>query len=157
MPMQKWLFLFLVFTLSMLGQVPFVPSPTQQTKAYCQVISEYIKAVTRNKEHHFDTLYIGHHEAFPEIKLPLVIEDKIIIVQANETGKTKPQNQPAFVLINIVELKFEIHKADFLVVTFHQGYQPRHNSYVNLHYDTITNDFNLDKEIRFEYVYKKDN
>lgn len=155
--MQKCLFLFLMCTLLTFGQAAFKPSLTQQTKAYCKVISEYIKAVTKNKEPDFDTLYIGYHEASPKIKWPLVIENKTIKLQPYKTSKTKVQYQPSFVLINIIALKVETNEANFMVVTFHKGYQPQHNGYVNLQYNPVTTNFSLDKEIRFEYVYKKKN
>ncbi len=42
-----------------------------------------------------------------------------------------------------------------MIVTFRNGYHPQHNCYVDLKYDAMKKEFELEKEVRFEYSYPK--
>lgn len=151
--MAGLLILISVFPSFIFGQATL--SAEEQTKAYCQVIAEYIKVADKNNSFRFDTLYIGKHEEFPPLKLPGVIQCKKIILLTYKAGDKEPQNKKSFVLINIIELKVTKEKAKFMLVTFHRDYHPQHNCYINLNYDPAGKVFERDGNIRFEYNYPK--
>jgi hypothetical protein len=147
----------LIFFLPLLmsGQQAYSPAKDDVTKVYRQVITEYIKDSKKSKAFTFDTLFIGKHEEFPDIHLPVGIENKKIILLTHHKGDTQPQDRTSFVLINIIERKITKDSADFMLVTFHQGYQPQHNCYIYLKYDPVAKEFKLGKPIRYDYVYPK--
>ena len=136
-------------------QSPFTPSKEEQTKAYSQVITEYIKAVSTPDQLHFDTLFVGHHPDFPQIEFPETIESKKIILMDIEKPEEKLVNNASYVLINIAEQKFTEDRVEFILVTFHQGNHPQHNCYINLTYNAPKSTYELDKKIVFEYPYAK--
>jgi hypothetical protein len=153
--MRTLLLLITLLSIVIVGQNNSVPTDEEKAKAYGQVIVEYIKSQSETKELNFDTLYIGNHEEFPDIKLPAAIQNKKIILLTYTKGDTTPQNQKSFILINIIEMEMTKDRAAFMIVTFHQGYHPQHNCYVDLNYNSATKEFELEKKIRYEYVYGK--
>ena len=136
-------------------QPPFTPSKVEQTKAYTQVIAEYIKAVSTPDQLQFDTLFIGDHPDLPQIEFPETIESKKIILMDIEKPEEKLVNNASYVLINIAEQKFTEDRVEFILVTFHQGNHPQHNCYIDLTYNATKNTYELDKKIVFEYPYAK--
>ena len=125
----------------------------QQIKTYCRVIAEYINSLNKNPKLNFDTLYIGNHPEFPQIKLPDLIEGKKIILLTYKEGDKEPQNNNSFVFVNIIELKSSKNSIEFMLVTFHKGYHPQHNSYIHLKYNPKKKEYVLGKEVRFEDKY----
>jgi hypothetical protein len=136
-------------------QPPFTPSKAEQTKAYSQVIAEYIKAVSTPDQLQFDTLFIGDHPDLPEIEFPETIESKKIILMDIENPEEKLVNNASYVLINIAEQKFTEDRVEFILVTFHQGNHPQHNCYIDLTYNATKSNYELAKKIVFEYPYAK--
>lgn len=153
--MFRLLVLILTFSAFACGQPAFKPSKDEQTKAYSQVIAEYIKAVSQTDTLHYDTLFIADHQDLPQIQWPETIESKKIILYDFEKSGKKPQDNPSFVLINIAEQQFTKDSVGFILVTFHKGYQPQHNCYIDLKYNSTNQKYELDKKIKFEYPYAK--
>lgn len=144
--MTKLLILIFILPLLVFGQPINTPTKAYLTKAYCQVITEYIKAVSKSDTLHFDTLFIGKHEEFPDIELPTSIYNKKIILMTYNKFDKEPQNNKSFVLINIIESKFTKDDADFMLVTFHKGYHPQHNCYIDLKYNLKKKNLNWAKK-----------
>lgn len=150
--MLRLLFLIAFFPLFALGQIAL--KPEEQTKAYSAAISEYIKIIeVKNKSFKFDTLFIGKHEEFPEIKLPVVIQNKTIILLEHKKGDKEPHNRRSFVLINIIEEKLAKDNTEFLVITFHKEYNPQHNCHIKLKYNSEKKEFEEAEKVKFEYPY----
>ena len=146
--MLRFLIYISIFHVFVFGQATFTPSKDEQTKVYCQVITEYIKAVTKTDKLHFDTLFLGNHPDFPKIKLPDIIQSKTIILLTEDESYKKKDNK-SYVLINIAEQKFTKDQAEFILVTFHKGNRPQHNCYIDLKYNSTKKNYELDKKIRF--------
>ncbi|MEO6305014.1 MAG: hypothetical protein ABIP51_17765 [Bacteroidia bacterium] len=153
--MLRLLILISIFPFFVFGQEGSGFPKDQQTKAYCQVIAEYIKVIGKEDQLSFDTLYIGKHPDFPEIKLPAIIQGKKIILLTYHKGDKEPQNKSSFILINIIEKKVINEEMNFMLVTFHQDYHPQHNSFFDLKYDPAKKEFVLNKDVRFDHQYIK--
>jgi len=149
--MFRLLILILSFSEFACGQPAFKPSKDEQTKAYSQVIAEYIKAVSQTDTLHYDTLFIADHQDLPQIQWPETIESKKIILLNHEKSDKQHEHNPSFVLINIAEQTFTNDSVGFILVTFHKGYQPQHNCYIDLKYNSTKENYELDKKIKFEY------
>ena len=153
--MYRFLLFITLSPIFIFGQVALPLSKDRQVKVYSQVIDEYIKVVSKNDSLKFDTLYIGNHEEFPKIKLSDTIHNKKIILLTYNKSDTKPQSSKAFVFINIIEQSCSKERVEFMIITFHQGYKPQHNCYINFKYNKLKKEFELDKKIRFDYSYSK--
>ena len=99
------------------------PSPDRfsldTAKAYEAAIAEYIKARTRPGSRFADTLYIGRHVDFPDIRLPPVIGNTAVrIVEPAEAEVLRKSE--GFAYLNIFGW-FTHDKIGFLVVNFGQG------------------------------------
>lgn len=132
-----------------------VSNPSQISKAYHLVIAEYIKDQIKKGVPNFDTLFIGKHEDFPQIELHRQIEGKRIILLDAEPIVNGPQNNSRFKLINIIAMQWDEKEAEFMLITFHQGYKPQHNCYIQLNYDSNKKAYSLSQEIRYDYAYSK--
>jgi len=146
--------LLLLFSTKLTGQNATTISKTEQTKAYCSTIAEYIKVIeAKYKEFKFDTLFVNKHEEFPQIILMPVIQNKKIVLIEDNKGNKAPHNRKSFVLINIVEKRLAKDNAEFMIVTFHKDYKPQHNCFVKLKYNSVKNEFEALEKVRFEYPY----
>ncbi|MGZ3932569.1 MAG: hypothetical protein ACXVP0_14910 [Bacteroidia bacterium] len=154
--MLRLFILISFFPMLVSGQANAPLTVEEQTKAYCQVFAEYIKAAAENCKFRFDTLFVGKHEEFPDIQLPPVIQGKKIILFTDKKGGKEPQHNKSFIFINIIELKSTKDKAKFMLVTFYKDYHPQHNCYITLKYNSSQKEFEPDEKIRFEYAYPKD-
>lgn len=153
--MYRFLLFITLSPIFIFGQVTLPLSKAEQVKVYTQVIDEYIKVVSKIDNLKFDTLYIGNHEEFPKIKLSDIIQNKKIILLTYNKSDAKPQSSKTFIFINIIEQKYTKERAEFMIVTFHQGYHPQHNCYIDFKYNPIKKEFELDGKIRFDYSYSK--
>ncbi len=102
--MFRLLFLISILPLFVSAQTIFTLSKAEQAKVYCLVIAEYVKAVNKNEKFSYDTLYIGNHDEFPEIKLPETIQKKRIILHTYHEGEKEPQNKRSSSFINIMDI-----------------------------------------------------
>lgn len=135
------------------AQVAYVPTNAHITNAYCAVIAEYIKEANKNSTVAFDTLFVGKHEEFPDIKLPNTIADKKIVLYTQVKGDKEPYHRSSYKFVNILETKFLKDKVGFMLITFHQDYHPQHNCHIDLKYNEEKKEFELEKKIRYEYLY----
>lgn len=151
----KIVLLVILSPLFVRAQISSAPNASQISKAYHLIIAEYIKDQVKKEVPKFDTLFIGKHENFSNIKLHKQIEGKHILLLEAEPIVNGPQNLSRFKLINIIPMHWDEKDAEFMLVTFHQGYKPQHNSYIQLKYDSNKKEYSLSREIRYDYAYSK--
>jgi hypothetical protein len=144
------------------AQATVALSEEEQTKVFCQAIAEYIKAVYKNDQKTYDTLFIGQYEDHHNKKLPATIQNtKIVLLKNEEEGAEKLKYRKSFGFVNIAEFKPTKDGAEYIFVTFlvektngNVSWMPKHNCFVRFNYDAKLKGFKLDK-VKFEYQYSK--
>ncbi len=129
------------------------------TKIYTQAIGDYIRLV--NAEYHltFDTLFFGKHingqsTDFPDIELPTTIEDVKIKLISPEQGEVSQKKNKSSFYINLFA-SVNSTNADFIFVTFSDGFVHQFDCFIEYKYDTDEKKFVIGTT-RFEnYLYKK--
>lgn len=127
-------------------------------KIYTQAISDYISAVSKQRLIHLDTLYFlnrknGQPDDFPDIILPQVINKcQIRLIEPNINKKVQEENKSR-VLINLIGWVYT-GKAEFIFVTFSNGFKHQFDCTINYNYDPNKKEFVLVKS-RIELVNKK--
>ncbi len=125
---------------------------------YSTALAEYIKVMREKRQAIFDTLFLGKHEEFPDIKLPAEIEHTGIAVISNEEAGKKFAYRKSMAFVNMVDLG-DIGKDEFMFVTFYVdkekekvNYWPQHNCLINLVYNKKKKEFELE-EVKFDFPY----
>lgn len=123
------------------------------TKIYSQAIGDYIRHVNKEYNLTFDTLFFGKHvhgqpEDFPDIELPLSIENTHIKLVSPEQGEETQKENKASFYINLIGW-VNSDAADFIFVTFSNGFAHQFDCFITYKYDTNKKDFAL-KTTRFE-------
>ena len=141
-----------------------VDSPNSATqkeelsKIYSQAISDYIKLVNKEYKLSFDTLYFGKHSNgqpsdFPDIALPSTIENTRIKLVSPEQGEKIQKKRKTSFYINLIGTA-DAQMADFIFVTFTNGFAHQFDCFITYKFNTIENKFVLETT-RFEnYLYK---
>jgi hypothetical protein len=128
------------------------------TKLYSQAISEYIIAVNKEDQSTFDTLFIGKHHDFPEIKLPGSIQNTKISLLAQGEADKKLHYRKSLVYLNMISTITK-EKTVFRIVTFiaekstgRINYWPKHNCAMEFRYNQKKKELEL-RKVKFEYPY----
>ncbi|MBL0316930.1 MAG: hypothetical protein IPP69_14660 [Flavobacteriales bacterium] len=98
---------------------------------YTRAIEEYIKWTNAQNSETTDTIFIGRHDDFPDIELPVIIEDKKICLIPFEDSFQLLRSKHHITYLNIVGTVTPT-SSEFLFVTFHEGGKPQHNCTVKL-------------------------
>jgi hypothetical protein len=156
--MNRLIIFILLLPLSGICQSTDFSSKAGLTKIYSRAIADFIKAVNQKHKTSFDTLYFGKHvygqpDDFPDIELPITIENTRIVLISPEEGVKKQKARKSSVYINLVGW-VEKEKAEFIFVTFSKGYEHQYDCFINYKFDPGTKKFNLD-QLRFEYYLYK--
>lgn len=149
------LILFMLATCSISqvqGQTNKQVHNSEQTKAYCQAISEYIKAVYVAGVSRPDTLFVGKNTDMPDIRLPNVIEGINTVLLTSEIAKRKLTYRKSLVYLNVVGW-IEPRKSEFLIVRFNE-FKPQHNCTIHFKRNAQTKEMELEK-LTFQYPYDK--
>lgn len=131
----------------------------EMKEIYTQAISEFIKAAYRKDKTTFDTLYFGKHiygqpDDFPDIELPVTIENTQIRLVTPEVGQKKQAERKSLFYVNMMGW-VDKQKAEFVLVVFTNGAEHQFDYFINFIANTSTNKFELDK-IEFEnYLHLK--
>lgn len=125
---------------------------------YSTALAEYIKVMREKRQAIFDTLFLGKHEEFPDIKLPAEIEHTGIVVITNEEADKKFAHRKSMAFVNMVDFGNQ-GKNEFLFITFYVdkekekvNYWPQHNCTINLVYNKKKKEFELE-EVKFDFPY----
>jgi hypothetical protein len=125
---------------------------------YSAALEEYLKAMREKRQVTFDTLFLGKHEEFPDIKLPAKIENTGIVVLTTEEANSKFAYRKSMAFVNMVDLG-DKGKDEFMFVTFYVdnekekvNYWPQHNCLINLVYNKNKKEFDLEK-VNFDFPY----
>ena len=128
-------------------------------KIYTQAIGDYIRLVKEEYKLTFDTLFFGKHvngqsTDFPDIELPAAIENtKIKIISAEQGVQKQKENKSSF-YINLIG-SADTANADFIFVTFSNGFAHQFDCFINYKYYTDKKEFVMETN-RFEnYSYRK--
>ena len=122
----------------------------QLSLMYCDAITAYLNAVYQEGSAGPDTLFIGKHDQFPEISLPLSLRHSMVqLIPLEETERLR--DRQGTVLLNIVA-QMNDDQAEFLLVRFNQGFRPQHNCLIDFRYNEHTRKYDLSR-MHFEYPY----
>jgi hypothetical protein len=124
-------------------------SKSSLTKIYSQAIADYIKAVYKKDKTVFDTLFFvkrkfGQADDFPDIELPGTIENTKIRLIVPEVGNRLQEERKSRVYINMIGW-VEKKKAEFIFVTFSNGFEHKYDFYSNYMLSNTQNEFVLEK------------
>ncbi len=126
------------------------PSPKNGlADTYTRALTDFIKAANEKNKTTFDTLYIikrknGLPDDFPDIELPKVIENTRIVLVSSEVANKEAQQFKSRTYINLMGW-VEAEKAEFIFVTFSNGFQHQYDYYINYKLNTTTKQWVLDK------------
>lgn len=129
------------------------------TKIYSHAIGDYIRLVKKEYNLTFDTLFFGKHvygqpDDFPDITLPSSIENTKIKLISPEQGEKNQNERKSSFYINLVGW-VNSYDADFIFVTFSNGFAHQFDCFITYKYDTNAKEFVMETT-RFEnYRYKK--
>jgi hypothetical protein len=150
--------LLLVFSIFVNWKSNFLSDKNQQIKLYSLAIGEYINAIYKKEKIKFDTLFIGKHIDFPNIKLPNKIQNTVIRIVNEKQADKIAKYRKSLTYLNIIE-NIEPTESHFLLVAFyvtksinHINYLPIHNCNIYFKYNTKLNENTL-SEIKFDYPY----
>jgi hypothetical protein len=130
----------------------------EMTKIYSQAIGDYIRLVNKEYNLTFDTLFFGKHvngqpTDFPDIELPTAIENTNIILISPEQGEKNQKERTSSFYINLIGSVNSVD-ADFIFVTFSNGFAHQFDCFIAYSYDTDKKAFVVENT-RFEnYQYK---
>jgi len=121
-------------------------------------IEEFIKGMREKRQATFDTLFLGKHEEFPDIKLPAKIENTSVVVLTTEEANIKFAYRKSMTFVNMVDLG-DKGRNEFMFITFYVDkekekvkYWPQHNCNINLKYNKEKKEFGLE-EVKFDFPY----
>ncbi len=136
-------------------------TPTDElTNIYSLAIADYIKAVHKEYNIQFDTLFFGKHvygqpDDFPDITLPDIIAHTQIRLITPEVGSIKQKERKSLVYINLIGF-VDPEKAEFIFVNFSHFGVHQYDCFINYRFNARLKAFGLEG-VRFEnYGYKKE-
>lgn len=123
------------------------------TKMYSQAIGDYIRLVDKEYNLTFDTLFFGKHvngqpTDFPDIELPSSIENTKIKLISPEQGEKNQKDRASSFYINLIG-SVNSETADFIFVTFSNGFAHQFDCFIAYRYDTDKKGFVVENT-RFE-------
>ena len=156
--MKRIIILFFFLPLAGIGQSSYSPSKADLTNIYSQAITDFIKAVKKKHKTSFDTLFFGKHvygqpDDSPDIELPQTIQNVQIRLITPENGQKKQKECPSMVYVNMIGW-VEQDKAEFIFVTFSNGFAHQYDCFINYIYDAEMRSYKIEQE-RFEYYLYK--
>jgi hypothetical protein len=139
-----------------------------QTKSYCiiknesdaykEAISEYIKAIHSKYEQSIDTLFIAKHADFPDIGLPNKIQNTHIILLSSVNVERKMNYRNSLTYINMIG-SFSHPIYNFKLVTFivektpsKINWWPIHDCNIDFKYHSKSKTYSV-KDLKFECRY----
>lgn len=137
-------------TVHISGTPQKAPSKDEITEAYVKAIGDYIREVYKNGKPLPDTLFVGRHPDFPDIKLPPHIEGASIALVTGEESRLKLAYRKTLVYLNVMGW-IEKETAQLLIVTFNE-FRPQHN--FSVFYKRAAGALVLDS-MAFDYPYGK--
>lgn len=144
--MNKLLILILILPLFVQGQPKKNPDKTDIKEVYTQAIGDFIKAANQKNKTGFDTIYlgkvVGQSGAFPDIKLPEVIENTVIKLVTQEEGAKGQKTRPSRIYINMPAW---VNKAgaEFIFVVFTDGFKHQYDYTLKYKYNPKLDKFEL--------------
>ncbi len=147
--MKKLLLAFLVFFLFSFCGSAEQERETDLAAIYTRAVGDFIQATNRQHQSNFDTLFIGKRaygqpDDFPDIQLPKTILNTHIVLVSPELGKTLQNEHKKRVYINLFAW-VEKEKAEFLFVTFSNGFEHQYDYTFNYQYNKTKKVFVLNK------------
>ncbi len=147
--MLKHFIIIFIFPLFTVGQSAYSPTKSELTIVYTQAISDFIKAANKKNKTNFDTLFFGKRvngqpDDFPDIKLPVKIENTHIrLINPKEAEKSQKARK-ARIYINMIGW-VDKENAEFLFYVFSNGFDHQYNYAINYKYNTKLKLFELKK------------
>ncbi len=131
------------------GQSSKFPTKADLTKIYSLAIKDFIKAANKKNAKAFDTLYIaklkiGHADDFPDIELPMKIENTEVRLITPEAGEKSQKECKSRIYMNIIGWVNK-EKAEFLFYVFSNGFEHQYNYTIIYKYTVKHKDFELEK------------
>lgn len=124
-------------------------------KMYSQAIEEYLKAVRKNNNVKYDTLFFGRHVDFPDIDLPATIKGtKIFVLSSEEIEANKRLYNKSAPYINLIGW-VNNDKAEFVAVTFFPEFRHQYDYFINYKYNAELKNFQLEELAYETYVDEK--
>ncbi len=143
------LFFLLVMSVSCTTQVDkqkLIPEKEQE-KYYTQALNDYIIEIKKQKLVLSDTLFIadrknGQADDFPEISLPKELNGfKLVLIDLDKAKVLQEENRTN-IYINLVGW-IEKNKAEFIFVTFSNGFEHQFDIKLNYTIDTVHHSMKL--------------
>lgn len=137
----------------------FIVPKEPLTKLYSLAIADYIKAVNKEYNITFDTLFFGKHvygqpDDFPDITLPEIINNTPIRLISPEVGEIKLKERKSLVYINLIGF-VDPKNAEFIFINFSNFGEHQYDCFINYTFSSEYKAFVLD-DVRFEnFLYKK--
>lgn len=127
------------------------------TEIYTKAIGEFIKAVHIKDKKSYDTLYFGKHtygqsDDFPDLELPMNIENTQIRLVSPEVGQIKLSERKSLVYVNMIGW-VEKERAEFILVVFKNAGEHQFDYFLNFIFNTSKEQYELEK-IEFENYMK---
>lgn len=115
------------------------------TKIYVYSIADYIKAMRKEYDIKFDTLYFGKHkneqpEDFPDIDLPATIENTQIRLVSPSSDAAKQMDNKSSLYINLISWVNQ-EEAQFIFVAFNSRFEHLFDYSVSYNYNTVDKHF----------------
>jgi hypothetical protein len=155
---MKKIYLLFIFPMFVFGQTNSDFVIEDESDAYKEAISEYIKAIYSKYEQSIDTLFIGKHADFPDISLPNKIQNTYIILLLNVNVERKMNYRNSLTFINMIgSLSHPIY--NFKLVTFivektpsKINWWPVHDCNIDFKCHSKSKTYSV-KDLKFEYRY----
>lgn len=155
---MKIFFTLFIFPAFAFCQSTFVLPKDVQVKGYTLAIGEYIKTMQTKNKTSFDTLFFGKHEDFPDVTLPVEIENTKIIVLTNADAEKKYAIRRSITYINMVA-DFTKDVCLFKLIVFKTEKVPEKINWWPLHVYNVDFNYSLNTKVftketsNFEYPY----
>ncbi len=117
-------------------------SRAEEEKAYTQAIKEFLMAAGKRDSKVLDTLLVGKHSDFPEIRLPSKIGNTTLLLCTTADADNIRKRNKQLVFVNIVGIVTN-EQSKFLFVTFYPGYVHQYDCNIELTYNSTSRTFQL--------------
>jgi|GEM_PF-1638074 len=155
---MKKIYLLFIFPMFVFGQTNSEFVIENESNAYKEAISEFIKAIHSKHKQSIDTLFIGKHTDFPDIILPNKIQNTYIILLSSISVEGKMNYRNSLTYINMIgSLSHPIY--NFKLVTFivektpsKINWWPIHDCNIDFKCHSKSKTYSV-KDLKFEYRY----
>ena len=126
---------------------------TALASIYSMAIKKFIETVQLKQKINFDTLYFGKHaygqaDDFPDITLPMQINNTQIFLISPEQGDSIQKNNLHAYYINLIG-NVENYNAKFNFITFTNGFSHQFDYTIDFNFDSTVQNYRLNM-IEFE-------